>query len=180
MLGTKLNCWMTSYCWNSWIYFPVTQFLWRHFQCYGPSPQSSQNFANCCLWHPDIIFIVIVKHCYWPRTYFAISHLLKFQENQNLPISKIFNAPYMLCLKFYISKIVISSKCYCYSSTIHFCQNLQDRSIPILYTRLDQHCKQNLCYISTNWRHMFIKIGTTTNLANCYCYVILSNSTSFM
>ena len=84
---------------------------------------------------------------------------LKFQEKQNLPIFKIFNAPHMLCLKFYISKIVISCKCYCYSSTIHFCQNLQDRTIPILSTRSDQHCKQNLiisprllapsCYL--NW-----------------------------
>ena len=84
-----------------------------------------------------------------------------------------------MCLKFYFPNIVYFMKMFLLFNTVPLFQNLQDSPIPIMYTRSDQHCKQNLiisprllapsCY--QNWDiHSFgktiivILINSTSNL----------------
>ena len=65
----------------------------------------------------------------------------------------------MICLKFYFPNIVNFVKMFLLFNTVPLFQNLQDNTIPIMYTRSDQHRKQNLiisprllapsCYL--NW-----------------------------
>ena len=70
ILGTLLYCCMTSYCWNSWIYcFLVTQHFDVNFNVISHHHSHPKVLLIVVYDIQILIFIVIVKHCYWPRTY---------------------------------------------------------------------------------------------------------------
>ena len=137
ILGTLLYCWMTtSYCWKSYC-FPVTQLFDVIFNVMSHHHSHPKFCQLLFMTSKYSLFIIIVKHCYWPLTHLPNITLENFKKNKIYQFSK-----FRMCPISYVQNFIfpnsLSSNCYYCINTVR------------IFKIYKIHQRHLLTYVQTN------------------------------